>query len=135
MESEMVSISGQLQLGWWTVNEDWLNAYLTSTADEIEIYQKFGIIPPLALAARALAGLLDKLDLPPGAVHGGQEFQGHRSAHLGEQVCIVADVARPSQRGHFRFIVAGITVRGRQGDLVLQGKTTVILPRAGASNA
>ena len=69
-------------------------------------------VPPLALAARALAGLLEELKLPGGAVHGGQEIECHRAAYVGEEVRISADVGRPSQRGEFRFIVAGFRVSG-----------------------
>ena len=116
--------SGPLDLGSWTPTPDWVSAYRTATADE-------GVgdaVPPLALAARALAGLLEKLELPGGAVHGGQEIECRRAVAVGEEVRITADVGRPSQRGDFRFILAGFQVHGADEDTIATGKCTVILP-------
>ena len=42
---------------------------------------------------------------------------------------ITADVGRPSQRGDFRFIVAGFRVNGADDEPVVTGKCTVILPK------
>ena len=46
---------------------------------------------------------------------------------------ITADVGRPSQRGDFRFIVAGFRVRGTDDEPIVTGKCTVILPKGVAS--
>ena len=119
--------TGTLDLGSWTLTHQWVSAYLRATGQEDDAG---GAVPPLALAARALASLLEKLELPGGAVHGGQEVECHRSASIGERVGITAEVGRPSQRGDFRFIVAGFTVRGSAEDTILTGKCTVILSRS-----
>ena len=117
--------SGPLDLGTWSLTPDWVAAYRKATADGVGD----DAVPPLALAARALAGLLEKLGLPGGAVHVGQEIECHRAASIGDEVRITADVGRPSQRGDFRFIVAGFLVRGSDDEAIVSGKCTVILPR------
>lgn len=117
--------SGRLDLGTWSLTPDWVSAYRTATGDAAAN----GIVPPLALAARALAGLLDELKLPGGAVHGSQEVECHRAAFIGDEVSIVADVGRPSQRGDFCFIVAAFQVSGIDKESIVTGKCTVILPR------
>ena len=117
--------SGALDLGTWSLTRDWLSAYREATADG----GSDDTIPPLALAARALAGLLQELKLPGGAVHGAQELECHRAARVGDEVRISAYVGRPSQRGDFRFIVAEFQIKGFDGDPIVTGKCTVILPR------
>ena len=119
--------SGTLDLGRWTLTPEWVSAYLKATCQEDDAGET---VPPLALAARALAGLLETLELPGGAVHGGQEVECQRAAYVGEEIHITAEVGRPSQRGDFRFIIAGFTVRGAAEDTILTGKCTVILPRS-----
>ncbi len=121
--------SGPLDLGTWSITADWVSAYREATADGTVD----GTVPPLALAARALAGLLEKLELPGGAVHGGPEIQCHRAASRGDEVSITADVGHPSQRGDFRFIVAGFRVNGADDEPIVTGKCTVILPKGLAS--
>ena len=118
--------SGPLDLGTWNLTPDWVSAYREATADKAVEGE---VVPPLALAARALAGLLEELKLPGGAVHGGQEIECHRAASIGDEVHISADVGRRSQRGDFSFIVAGFRVCGTDDEPLVTGKCTVILPR------
>ena len=117
--------SGALDLGTWSLTDEWVSAYRAATGDPATNTS----VPPLALAARALAGLLEELKLPGGAVHGGQEIECHRAASIGDEVSITADVGRPSQRGDFRFIVAAFRVSSVDDEPVVSGKCTVILPR------
>ena len=117
--------NGTLDLGSWPLTPEWVSAYRKATGED---EADDGTVPPLALAARALACLLQELQLPGGAVHGGQEVECRRAASVGEQIHITAEVGRPSQRGDFRFIVAGFRVRGGDEDTILTGKCTVILP-------
>ena len=121
-------VPGAVDLGWWTISPEWLAAYLEATADDGQVPGDGGVVPPLALAARALAGLLEVLELPAGAIHGAQEITCQRAARVGERVRIAAEVARPTQRGDFRFISAGFSAFGEQNDTILTGKSTVILP-------
>ena len=122
--------AGVLELGRWTIGQEPVDAYLAATGDDQAIYRDLGAAPPLALAAWALAALLDKLQLPPGAIHGSQEMQCHRIARIGERIRCSAEIGRPAQRGDFQFVNATFAIRGDQGDPIVSGKTTVILPAA-----
>ena len=117
--------SGALDLGTWSLTHDWVSAYRAATSDAATNTS----VPPLALAARALASLLEELKLPGGAVHGGQEIECHRTASVGDEVNITADVGRPFQRGDFRFIVAAFRVSDVDDEPIVSGKCTVILPK------
>ena len=117
--------SGPLDLGTWSLTADWVSAYRSATADNAAD----NTVPPLALAARALADLLEELHLPGGAVHGAQEIECHQTAFVGDQVHITTDVGRPAQRGNFRFVVAGFRVEGPDNEAIVTGKCTVILPK------
>ena len=111
------------------LSKEWVASYLEATGDVPDAYPGLEVVPPLALTARALADLLERLDLPSGAIHGGQEIQCHRAASIGERVRISVEQVRPARRGDFRFVTASFVVYGAQGDTVLSGKSTVILPQ------
>ena len=49
--------------------------YLDSVGDSLPTYSERGLAPPLAVAAYALGSLLEKLALPPGAIHSLQEIE------------------------------------------------------------
>jgi hypothetical protein len=120
--------AGVLELGQWSVSQASVDAYLSATHDGLNIYKKSQTVPPLALAAWALGAMLQKLNLPPGAIHGGQEVQSYRAIQIEEEVRCSAKIAQPTQRGTYQFLTVQFEITGTAGDTALTGKTTVILP-------
>ena len=59
----------ELNLGQWVVGRDFVEEYLRAVDDGSSIYRELDIVPPMALAARALGALLKELALPPGTIH------------------------------------------------------------------
>lgn len=87
-------------------------------------------VPPLAVAARAIASLGDLIVLPPGTIHAAQEFEFCRLVPVGAQVVCVAKVGRKVSRGPMRMLTLELSIRDESGAPVQQGRSTIVLPEA-----
>jgi hypothetical protein len=84
-------------------------------------------VPPLALAALTLAGLMDQVPLPPGAVHVAQELESVAAVRHDETVEAQLSIAQQSVRQGTNVVVFALEVR-REGRTVLRGRSTVMAP-------
>ena len=117
----------KVNLGGWEVTEDYLRDYLAAVGDEIQAYFQFGLVPTVALAARALGSLLERLELPPGAIHSLQEIDTLRPVAIGQTINGTATVGSPRRRGGMEFIAAGFSLKDGDGREVLEGRSTVLV--------
>jgi acyl dehydratase len=117
-----------MDLGCWSITEEGMQQYLNAVGDTLPIYQQAGLVPPLALAAYALGALLEKLALPAGTIHSLQELQVQRPVRFGEEISGTAYLERPRRRGEVQFITASYALLDRNGQKVLTGKSTVLVP-------
>lgn len=99
--------------------------YLEAVGGQSYVYQS---APPTALAALVLKTLIDKLYLPPGAVHTSQELEVFGPAYVGEPLVCQAQVVQNSLRGGRRFMTVEFRVARQGGTQVLEGRTSLILP-------
>ncbi len=127
----MVSLDRQerleLDLGAWTVGDEFVAAYLQAVGDGSDAYFQHRLAPPLALAARGLGALLEKLDLPPGAIHSVQEIETRRPIPFGAQVTAQAVVGPARRRGDMELLAVGLSLQDREGALALESKSTVLV--------
>jgi hypothetical protein len=84
-------------------------------------------VPPLALAAHTLAGLMETVPLPAGAVHVAQELESVREVEHGALVEARLSIAQQSVRQGTNVVVFAIELRARD-EVVLRGRTTVMAP-------
>jgi len=124
----------EIQLGCWTIPEDSVRQYLGAVGDSQLAYFDYVMVPPLALSAYALGGLLDKLALPPGAIHSLQEITTVRPVGFGEHITAVAQLERTRQHGGLEFTTASYVLTNSAGAQVQTGKTTVLVPIGGTLN-
>lgn len=117
-------------MGRWEVTEASVRQYLQAVGDSQSVYNDSQIVPPLALAAHALGVLLERLALPPGAIHSLQEMEILKPVSFGEEVSGTVVMERIRRRGDLRFITAGYTLVDRAGEKVITGKSTVLVPGA-----
>ena len=118
----------QFDLGQWAVGPDFVEQYLGAVGDASSIYGELDVAPPMALVARALGALLQELALPPGTIHAAQELDCHRMVSVGEQVSCFAKLSRPMERAGWQFVSAEFTMSGDDGESILGGKSTVLIP-------
>ena len=121
--------SGNLvvELGRWEVREDFIAEYLAAVDDGQKDYGEHRLVPPLALTALALGALLEKLNMPAGAIHSLQEVETRRGLQWGETVAGTATLQRPRRRGNLQFIIAEYVITDHGGAPVQVGKTTVLV--------
>ena len=121
----------QIELGKLAVTKEFLGNYLDAVDNHSSIHDKGKHIPPIALAAWALGIILDRLSLPPGAVHTVQEISALRGILLGQELCGNARCSRPITRRGWRFITADFVITTIDQNEVLKGKTMVMVPENG----
>ena len=120
-----------IALGSWRLTEESVRSYLAGAGDDLDLYLREGLVPPLALAAYALGELLEKLALPPGTIHSSQDMDVMAPVSLGDQVAGEATLERPRSRGGLQFTTVSYTLINGAGGIVQTGKTTVLVPATG----
>ena len=107
------------------VTEEWGRRYLEAVGDDRPEYLETGIAPPLGLTAWALGSLLERLALPPGAIHSSQELETLGPVHWGEVISGTASIDGPKRRGGMEFITASYSLEDGSGRAVSKGRSTV----------
>ncbi len=85
-------------------------------------------VPPLAVAARAIASLGGLIALPAGTIHASQEFEFSRLVPIGARVSCSAKVLRKLSRGPMRMLTLEMTIKDESEALVQTGRSTIVLP-------
>ncbi|HIM38021.1 MAG TPA: hypothetical protein EYM38_08410 [Dehalococcoidia bacterium] len=116
-----------VELGTWELTEQFVHDYLSAVGDGLPVYARHGLVPPVALAARALGYLLEQLDLPPGAIHSLQEVSALAPVAVGQVVTARAMVGEPKRRGGMEFITAAVCLSDKSGNDILSSKSTVLV--------
>lgn len=125
-----------IDLGSWEITDAAVRGYLDAVGDPLTVYRDTGMAPPLLLAARVVGLLLARLSLPAGAVHSRQEVTTLAALRIGAQVSATAQVEATRERGSMRFLTVNYTAADiASGSDLLRGRTTVLLPAAGAPGA
>ncbi len=109
----------------FSVSAEEARAYLDATGAAAEVWGD--TVPPLALGALTLAGLMRKMPLPPGALHGGQEFEFLGAVAHGETVEAHLTVAQQSERQGTNIVVFASELQCGER-VVVRGRTTVMAP-------
>ena len=121
-----------LSLGRWQATPDFVEQYLSALESSSALYQEQRLVPPMALAARTLGLLIEKLGLAPGTVHTSQEVTALKPVTLDQEISAEAKPSRPFRRGQWEFLSIEFTIyeqkNGEPGEQVLRGKTTVMSP-------
>ena len=89
-----------------------------------------GHVPPLAVAARAIASLGGLISLPPGTIHASREFEFNRLVPVNSHVSCQATVVRKLARGPVRMLTLETLIVDESGRPVQKGRSTIVLPGA-----
>lgn len=117
----------ELTVGPWTMDAATVEAYLDAVSDDTSPYRESGLAPPMAVAGRTLGALVESLSMPPGSVHVGQELEFLGAVKVGQELACSMRLARQSKRGGWIILVLEFSAQA-EGEVVLRGKTTVMLP-------
>lgn len=102
-------------------------AYCAAVADSLPLYEAEAVVPPLAVAALALGGLLNQVGLPPGSLHVNETVDCRRSVPAGARLECRATLAQRSQRAGWIVSVLDCEVR-LDGATALTARSTVLSP-------
>ena len=105
-----------------------VTSYLRAVGDTSSPYQDTGLVPPMAIAAYAMAALSDAICLPPGTIHVSQEFDFLDTAGINDTFTSYATVSKNQSRGKFHLLIVDINVINQHQGAVLSGRTSFILP-------
>lgn len=105
-----------------------VTAYLNAIEGDKHTYKEDKIVPPMAIAALAMASMAEGMSLPPGTIHVSQEFQFLSTVSINESLTSYARVNRKVERGKFHMLNVGINVLNQKQVAVMTGETGFILP-------
>lgn len=117
-----------IDLGIWSIDVNRLKDYFSATSTALASRMGTKLIPPVMLTAEVLTILIDKLELPWGTIHSGQEINAYRLVEPGQYVLGWANASIPSIKGQWQFVVIDYSLSDQTYNLVLMGRTTVMVP-------
>lgn len=106
-----------------------ISNYLKAVEDTSYPYEKNQVVPPMAIAASAMAALSRSISLPPGTIHISQELEFRGEARTDDGLTGYAKVNRKWSRGRFQFLDVELNVCRNDQKAVLYGRTSFILPQ------
>ena len=107
-------------------------AYCDAVEDDSVLYREQQVVAPLAVAALALGLAMRAVELPPGAVHAGQELEFVSPVAPGEPLRCSAHVAQNATRGGTRFLGVELLVARRE-QKVVAGRASILIPEEGST--
>lgn len=106
MDVTLVTAGYQFPETRFVLDADEVRAYRDAVGDTSPLYERCpSLVPPMAVAALALRHMLSVLELPPGAVHAGQELTFQRPVELGQELVCRAQVSQAAQRRQWRTVM------------------------------
>ena len=107
-----------------------VSTYLKAVEETSRLYQTTELVPPMAVAARAMAALSEGISLPSGIIHVSQELEFIDTVCVGDTIICNAKVLRKHERGGLHLMTVGLDVFNQNQKKVLVGKTSFVLPEA-----
>jgi hypothetical protein len=108
----------------FTLDAEDVAAYLKAVNDA-DFADPKTLVPPLAVAARALSELSHATISPPGTVHSHQELEFKKAISVGERLKMVARVEKRLDRGELHTLTTGFSIFNPGQEIVVTGRITV----------
>ena len=108
-----------------------LSKYLRAVEESSGMYQTSEVtmkVPPMAVAAYAMRALSDSFQPPPGTMHISQEFEFLKPVYADTTIACRATIAQLRSRGSMRLLSVDLSASNQDGEKVLSGRATLILP-------
>lgn len=112
--------------------QDWeVQLYLASAGEANPLFENHQLVPPTAIAAFALRGVLKELGLPPGAIHIAHEMSFNPAVHSNQSIVFYARLTQNAVRSGWRFVTIdfhGLLIKASvEGKQVVVGRSTVVI--------
>ena len=117
----------------YTLDSDEVDEYVRAVQDgNPPLSDESGreLVPPMAVAALGLRGVVEDLRIPGGTLHAGQEFDFASAVRVGDSLRCVARVSQNSVRGGWRFLSVECAAANEDagGAETMRGKSVIMIP-------
>ncbi len=102
--------------------------YIRAVEETSPLYQATGLVPPLAVAALAMAGLMPTIALPPGTIHVSQELELKDTVGTTDDLTSYTRVGKKQDRGKLHLLTIAFNVLNQRQQTVLSGRAVLMLP-------
>jgi acyl dehydratase len=113
----------------------WVREYVAAVEDEAISALDEGLVPSMAVAALAVRSLQEGAELPPGAIHLGQEMALLKPVRVGERLAVQARVASRGERQGWIVMGIELNVEDEGGSSVMEGRALLTMPAGGGKDA
>ena len=107
-----------------------VDLYLKAVGEPHALYQQHQFVPPTALAAYALSGILREINLPGGAIHSAQDASVSRPIMSDEAIVFRARLTQNAVWKGWRFVSVDFTGVDEDEKQVIHGRSTVVIPES-----
>ena len=112
----------------YLLEKEMVENFLGAVEEDNSLYRDSELVPPMALAARAMAALAECVSPPPGSIHISQEAEFLATVNSGETNTCIARIVRKQERGKLRILVVGLDVFNQNKEKIATAKTNFMLP-------
>ena len=105
-----------------------VSTYLKAVDETSQLYRDTELVPPMAIAAYAMAALSQGISLPQGTIHVNQELEFLDTVSVRDTITCQAKVSRRHDRGRLHLMTIDLDVFNQNQEKVLAGKVGFVLP-------
>jgi hypothetical protein len=132
LEKSMIEYS-ELNIGYefppvsFSLDSTMVADYIKAVGEISPLYQEGKLVPPMAVAAFAMAELSKGMSLSSGTIHVSQEIELMDLITTNSIVTSHAKVSRKQKRGNLHLMTIDINILDQNNKTVLYGKTEFVL--------
>lgn len=123
-----LNVGHEFQPQSYTLDESTVSSYLEATREPNGIFLRENLVPPMAVAAFAMAAQSQGVTFPSGTVHVSQELEFLLPVRIGDTITCYSKVSRKHYRGGLFIMGTDLTVVNQNQGKVLSGKVGFVLP-------
>lgn len=113
----------------YVLDPDTVALYMQAVEEDSPLYRGTGTVPPMAVAANAIAALSRDITLPGGAVHVSEELEFCEVARIDDTITCHSHISKKQVRGKLHILTVDFEMSNQHGKVVATGKTSFILPQ------
>jgi acyl dehydratase len=121
----------------FSVETDAVKEYVEAVEESSGYFTRdlpYAVAPPLACAGVAAAACLKDVEIPEGTIHLSQEIRLGRPVRIGQRLHCQSTLIRNEHRRNIHTVTVRLEVVNDNGEKVLEGSTSFILPNGIAWN-
>ena len=128
LEYHQIEVGYEFPPASYKLDSSMVSTYLKAVEETSKLYQDTKLVPPMAIAAYAMAALSEGISLPPGTIHVTQEIEFIDTVSARDTITCHARVSRKQNRGRLHLMTIDLDVFNQNQKAVLAGKVGFVLP-------